>query len=46
VLLALPAASVIMVLIRHIHETYLGSHFYGDLEAPLDPPANKAEAAE
>jgi predicted PurR-regulated permease PerM len=46
VLLALPAASVIMVLIRHIHETYLGSHFYGEPEAPLDAPAHKAEAAD
>jgi predicted PurR-regulated permease PerM len=29
VLLALPIASVIMVLIRHIHDRYKGSELYG-----------------
>ncbi|MGR8931472.1 MAG: AI-2E family transporter [Gammaproteobacteria bacterium] len=29
VLLALPIASVIMVLLRHVHERYTGSDFYG-----------------
>ena len=29
VLLALPAAAVIMVLLRHAHEQYLSSHLYG-----------------
>lgn len=29
VLLALPMASVVMVLIRHIHDRYLGSQLYG-----------------
>lgn len=29
ILLALPVASVIMVLLRHVHERYTVSHFYG-----------------
>ncbi len=29
ILLALPAAAVIMVMVRHVHDSYLGSDFYG-----------------
>jgi predicted PurR-regulated permease PerM len=32
VLLALPAASVIMVLLRHVHDVYRGSRLYGEAE--------------
>ncbi|MFO1418984.1 MAG: AI-2E family transporter [Methylotetracoccus sp.] len=37
VLLALPMASVVMVLIRHVHDIYKDSRFYGRL--PIDPAA-------
>ncbi|MDD5033694.1 MAG: AI-2E family transporter [Methylococcaceae bacterium] len=38
VLLALPTASVIMVLIRHAHDLYKGSNLYGLAETPDEPP--------
>lgn len=43
VLLALPAASVVMVLIRHVHELYKDSAFYAHTQPPtssddLEPP--------
>jgi len=39
ILLALPAASVIMVLLRHINELYRGSQLYGDCQpADSEPP--------
>lgn len=43
VLLALPMASVIMVLIRHIHDRYLGSQLYGIAETPpLNTPPEES----
>jgi predicted PurR-regulated permease PerM len=38
VLLALPVASVAMVLLRHVHEIYRDSEFYGEADSPADPP--------
>ena len=32
VLLALPVAAVIMVLLRHTHNSYMGSELYGPVE--------------
>lgn len=36
ILLALPAASVIMVLLRHVHELYRSSELYGEVQPPPD----------
>ncbi len=51
VLLALPAASVVMVLIRHIHDVYKDSAFYAhtrqpmpDMPAPSDEPQPRRSA--
>jgi len=46
VLLALPTASVVMVLVRHAHELYLGSQLYGFEEILGAAPAGKGGEAE
>ena len=45
ILLALPAASVVMVLLRHAHHSYRGSRLYADGEAE-PTPAPAADAAD
>jgi len=46
VLLALPTASVVMVMIRHIHEIYLTSQLYAEEEAPAHSEAANDGAGE
>ena len=44
VLLALPCASVVMVLVRHIHDLYKDSAFYGHLrDARTDPAVSTCD---
>ncbi|WP_255210671.1 AI-2E family transporter [Methylogaea oryzae] len=43
VLLALPAASVVMVLLRHAHELYLGSAWYAEIRREARPPKELRE---
>lgn len=45
VLLALPVASVIMVLLRHAHDLYLGSAWYAEIRGEL-PPAKELREEE
>ena len=42
ILLALPAASVIMVLLRHVNDLYRGSVLYGDAIMAEDPDSDQA----
>jgi len=44
VLLALPTASVVMVVIRHIHEVYRASALYGEAEASAAPETHDGGA--
>lgn len=37
ILLALPVAAVIMVIIRHMHDLYMGSEWYNEGEADAEP---------
>jgi predicted PurR-regulated permease PerM len=45
VLLALPVASVVMVLIGHVRELYLGSQLYGEEEVLRADPAREGGEA-
>ena len=44
VLLALPVSAVVMVLLRHVHERYRASRYYGPAAAPEVAAAPVAEA--
>lgn len=46
VLLALPVAAVVMVLLRHAHDRYLRSAFYGSDEREASAPDEATEAQE
>ena len=46
VLLALPTASVVMVVIRHVHDVYLTSQLYGEAEPSVQAEAGDGGAGE